>query len=211
MITKELIQKYYDHWHLTRTDSSDESDRVCLIPYFLMDVSYSYYEAHIRGYNASFGEKYAKTLWTNCQNRFMRELSCCYTADEYGIFLDGMDELRKYLEHDLFILHIQGMNCFVNILNLKDQEILAAALVANKLAFEAAIVYAKTRTNGNGRYIQSKDLGGVLSWSKSFCKNFLDLRGKGDAPVGDGEYLMVERASKALKNKITKWIDEEMK
>lgn len=179
MITKELIQKYYDHWHLTRTDSSDESDSVCLIPYFLMDVSYSYYESHIRGYSASFGEKYAKTLWTNCQNRFMRELSCCYTAEEYGIFLDGMDELRKYLEHDLFILHIQGMNCFVNILNLKDQEILAAALVANKLAFEAAIVYAKTRTNGNGRYIQSKDLGGGVELVKVLLQEFPRLAGQG--------------------------------
>lgn len=102
MIPKELIQKYYDRYALVRTDTSGESDNMALVPYFIMSVSYECYTDYVRKYNASFGEQYAKTKWTNSQNRFMLELSECYTAEEYELFLEEMQHLRELLDHDLY-------------------------------------------------------------------------------------------------------------
>ena len=197
--------------HLHRTDGTDQDDGIAIVPYILVDISYQFYASDILPLQLRHEAKRARTKWADSQHRCMRELSSCYTPDEYGEFLDLMDELAEFVSNDLVVLRVQGMNCVAEHFQFEQQKIISSVLVSNYVALLAQEIWTATHTNARGdKAVENANINGIMQWSKEFSREYINQFDRADFTVPDEKVEQLNVAVKVFVRKVAKWVKERM-
>ncbi len=166
-----LVDTYISRFGLKRLKGSSASP---LLPFFILDVMYQILSKDIVPIEVSHETKRALTGWVKNYNLLNRDFFSSFDENQIDEVIDLMDHFSERIGNDIVIAEVSIMKQLALYgVSFEDQKALAAGMLCNILAKQAAIVWEETfKVLPPNRYIEALDRFSGMWFQSYFLKRY---------------------------------------